>query len=197
MKRIIVAMSGASGAPYAVKLLQVLVDKGCRVHLTISEPAALVLKHEMDIVVDLQRFSAQALIGRRTKRISYHHYNDISAPIASGTFPVDAMVIIPCSMSTLAGVAAGLGNNLILRAADVTLKEKRPLILVPRETPVGMIALENMLKAARAGACVLPAMPAFYQGPKTVDDMVDFIVGKVLNQLGVRHELFPNWGGDA
>ncbi len=197
MKRITVAISGASGAPYAVRLLQVLVDKGCRVHLTISEPAALVLKHEMDIVVDLERFSAESLIGRKTKRISYHHCNDISAPIASGTFPVDAMVIIPCSMSTLAGVAAGLGNNLILRAADVTLKEKRPLILVPRETPVGMIALENMLKVARAGACVLPAMPAFYQGPKKVDDMIDFIVEKVLNQLGVRHELFPNWGGDA
>jgi 4-hydroxy-3-polyprenylbenzoate decarboxylase len=107
------------------------------------------------------------------------------------------MVIIPCSMSTLAGVASGLGNNLILRAADVTLKERRPLILVPRETPIGTIALENMLKAARAGACVLPAMPAFYQGPKSVDDMVDFVVGKVLNQLGVKHDLFGRWEGGA
>jgi 4-hydroxy-3-polyprenylbenzoate decarboxylase len=196
MKKIIVAVSGASGVPYAVRLLQVLVDTGCLVHLTISEPAALVLKHEMDIAVNLDEFSVKHLIGQETDRIRYHHYNDIAAPIASGTFPVDAMVVIPCSMSTLAGVAAGLGNNLILRAADVTLKEKRPLVLVPRETPVGMIALENMLKAARAGACVLPAMPAFYHGPKTVDDMIDFIVGKVLNQLKIRHDLFPTWEGD-
>jgi len=197
MKKIIVAISGASGAPYAIRLVQVLTDQGCRVHLTISEAAALVLKHETDIAINLKRFSAETLIGKKTKHISYHYYNDITAPIASGTFPVDAMVIIPCSMSTLAGVAGGLGNNLILRAADVTLKERRLLILVPRETPVGTIALENMLKAARAGACILPAMPAFYQGPNTVDDMVDFVVGKVLNQLGVQHNLFPQYGGDA
>ena len=197
MKEIIVAISGASGAAYAIRLLQILVDAGCRIHLTITEPAALVLKQEMDIEVDLQDFSAVSLMCRATAQISYHHCNDISAPIASGSFPTDAMVIIPCSVSTLAGVASGMGNNLILRAAGVTLKERRPLILVPRETPVGMIDLENMLKAARAGACILPAMPAFYQGPKTVDDMIDFIVGKVLNQLRIPHDLFSPWDGDA
>lgn len=197
MPGIIVAISGASGAPYAVRLVQILVEKKCKVHLTISRPAAIVLKHEMDIDVDLRNFSAKSLIGKATKQIRYHHYDDISAPIASGTFPADGMVIIPCSMSTLAGVASGLGNNLILRAADVTLKERRSLILVPRETPLGTIAIENMLRVSRAGACVLPAMPAFYQGPQTVGDMVDFVVGKVLNQLRVPHDLFPRWGKKA
>jgi 4-hydroxy-3-polyprenylbenzoate decarboxylase len=197
VKTIAVAVSGASGGAYAVKLLNELVDRGCRVYLTISAPAARVLKHEMNIDIDLLNFSAKTLIGRDTDLISYCHHNDIGAPIASGTTPVDAMVIIPCSMSTLAGVAAGLGTNLILRAADVTLKERRPLILVPRETPIGIIALENMLRAARAGACILPAMPAFYNGPQTVDDMVGFIVGKVLDQLGIPHNLFERWNDKA
>ena len=195
MQEIIVAITGASGTQYAIRLLQMLVDGGCRVHLTISQAGARVLKHEMDIRIDLENFSATALTCRTTTQISYYHFEDISAPIASGTFPVDAMVIIPCSMSTLAGVASGLGNNLILRAADVCLKENRKLILVPRETPLGTIAIENMLRASRAGACILPAMPAFYHGPKKIDDMIDFVVGKVLDQLGVPHELFARWGG--
>jgi len=188
-------MSGASGIPYAIRLLNLLVEKDCKVHLTISAAAAVVLKHEMDIEIDLRGFAAESLLGRASPQVSYHHYEDISAPIASGTAPVDAMVIIPCSMSTLAGVASGLGSNLILRAADVTLKERRTLVLVPRETPLGVIALENMLRVARAGACVLPAMPAFYQKPEAIGDMVDFVVGKVLDHLGIAHELFPRWGG--
>lgn len=194
MKEIIVAVTGASGAQYAIKLLQALVDKGCRVHLTISEAGAKVLKHEMEIDIDLNDFSAVALTCRTTAQISYYHYDDIAAPIASGTFPVDAMVIIPCTMSTLAGVASGFADNLILRAADVTLKENRKLILVPRETPIGTIAIENMLRASRAGACILPAMPAFYQGPQKIEDLVDFVVGKALDQLGVPHDLFRRWG---
>ncbi len=196
MKKIIVAITGASGVQYAIRLLLALIDKRCHVHLTISKAAAKVLKHEMDIDIDLKDFSAVALTCRTTARISYYHFEDISAPIASGTFPADAMAIIPCSMSTLAGVASGLGGNLILRAADVCLKENRKLVLVPRETPLGAIAIENMLRAARAGACILPAMPAFYHGPKKIEDMVDFVVGKTLDQLGVPHELFHRWGGD-
>lgn len=196
MKKIVVALTGASGAPYGVRLLQALVEEDCQVHLTISKAAATVLKHEMDIDVDLRDFSLEPIIGRQAEQIHYHHYDDISAPIASGTFPIDAMVIIPCSMSTLAGVASGLGNNLILRAADVTLKEGRKLVLVPRETPVGTIALENMVRVSRAGGCILPAMPGFYQGPQAVADMIDFVVGKVLDQLQVRHDLFRRWKGE-
>ena len=197
MQEIIVAISGASGIQYAIKLIKVLAEKHCRIHLTISAPAAVVLKHEMGLSIDLRSFSEESLLGQATGRIVYHHYENISAPIASGTMPIHAMVIIPCSMSTLAGVAAGLGTNLLLRAADVTLKERRPLILVPRETPLGTIALENMLRASRAGACVLPAMPAFYHKPKTVEDMVNFVVGKVLNQLNIPHDLFQGWQGDT
>ncbi len=196
MKKFVVALTGASGAPYGVRLLQALIEENCHVHLTISKAAATVLKHEMDIDVDLRDFSPEPIIGRQAEQIRYHHYDDISAPIASGTFPIDAMVIIPCSMSTLAGVASGLGNNLILRAADVTLKEGRKLVLVPRETPVGTIALENMVRVSRAGGCILPAMPGFYQGPQTVADMIDFVVGKVLDQLQVRHDLFRRWKGE-
>jgi 4-hydroxy-3-polyprenylbenzoate decarboxylase len=197
MREIIVAVTGASGARYAIRLLQALVDSECRAHLTISEAGAKLLKHEMHIDIDLENFSPAALTCRANAQITYHHYKNIAAPIASGTFPVDAMVIIPCSMSTLAGVASGAGTNLILRAADVTLKEGRKLVLVPRETPLGTIALENMLRLSRAGACVLPAMPAFYHDPKSIEDMVDFVVGKTLDQLGVEHDLFPRWGGGA
>jgi 4-hydroxy-3-polyprenylbenzoate decarboxylase len=196
MKEITVAITGASGSQYAIRLLRALVDSGCRVHLTISKAGAKVLKHEMAIDIDLEDFSAVALTCRTTTQINYYHHDDIAAPIASGTFPIDAMVVMPCSMSTLAGIASGLAHNLILRAADVTLKENRKLVLVPRETPLGTIALENMLRASRAGACILPAMPAFYTGPKKIEDLVDFIVGKTLDQIGVPHDLLKRWGGD-
>ncbi|MBI5116094.1 UbiX family flavin prenyltransferase [Candidatus Poribacteria bacterium] len=192
--QIIVAITGASGAPYAIRLIQALVEEKLEVHVTISAAGARLLKHEMGIAVDLRNFSVKSLLGKTTTRVVYYHHDYISAPIASGTFPIDAMVVVPCSMSTLAGIAAGLGNNLILRAADVTLKERRPLILVPRETPLGLIAIENMASVTRAGACVLPAMPALYNRPKTVQEMVDFVVGKILDQLHIRHELFRRWG---
>ena len=194
MRGIIVAITGASGARYAIRLVEALADSGRRVHLTISEAGAKLLKHEMDINIDLKDFSPATLMSGDTALISYSHFEDIAAPIASGTFPVDAMVVIPCSMSTLAGIASGSASNLILRAADVTLKEGRKLILVPRETPLGTIALENMLRLSRAGACILPAMPAFYQGPESIEDMIDFVVGKTLDRLGVEHDLFPRWG---
>jgi 4-hydroxy-3-polyprenylbenzoate decarboxylase len=195
-KRITVAISGASGAAYAVRLLDALVERELKVYLTISQPATLVLRQEMNLAIDLSHFSPSQLIKRAAPHVSYYHYDDISAPMASGSFPIDAMVIIPCSMSTLAGVASGLGTNLILRAAQVTLKERRPLVLVPRETPLGIIELENMLKAARAGACILPAAPAFYHNPQTIQDMVDFLVVKVLNQLGIE-DARHRWGTSA
>jgi 4-hydroxy-3-polyprenylbenzoate decarboxylase len=195
-KIVTVAISGASGGAYAIRLLHALVEKQCKIYLSISKSAALVLQHEMKFDVDLHHFSVERLLGRPAPLISYYHYEDISAPIASGTCPVDAMVIIPCSMSTLAGVASGLANTLILRAAEVTLKEKRPLILVPRETPLGIIELENMLRAAKAGACILPAAPALYHNPQTINDLLDFVVGKVLTQLGFEHDFF-HWGKEA
>ena len=195
-KRITIAISGASGAAYAVRLLEALIERECKVYLTISRPASLVLQHELGLAVDLNHFSVAQLTKLEAPRVSYYHYDDISAPIASGSFPVDAMIVVPCSMSTLAGVAAGLGTNLILRAAQVTLKERRPLILVPRETPLGLIELENMRKAARAGACILPAAPAFYHNPKTLDDIIDFMVVKALSQLGIEVGR-TRWGAGA
>jgi len=195
-QRITLAISGASGVAYGMRLLQALVEKQCKVYLTISKSAAMVFQHEMKFNVDLHHFSVEHLLGRPAPLVSYYHYEDISAPIASGTCSVDAMVIMPCSMSTLAGVASGLAHNLILRAAEVTLKERRPLILVPRETPLGVIEIENMLRAARAGACIMPASPAFYHSPQTIADVIDFLVGKVLNQLGIEHDFF-RWGKDA
>ncbi|RJP14339.1 MAG: UbiX family flavin prenyltransferase [Candidatus Abyssobacteria bacterium SURF_5] len=195
-KRFTVAISGASGALYAVRLLQALIEREHKVYLTISKPASLVLQHELKLAVDLSHFSVERLVGRAAPHVSYYHYEDVSAPIASGSFPIDAMVVVPCSMSTLAGVASGLGTNLILRAAEVTLKERRPLVLVPRETPLGIIEIENMLRASRAGACILPAAPAFYHDPRDIDDMVGFVVGKVLNQLGAGDHRF-GWGKGA
>jgi 4-hydroxy-3-polyprenylbenzoate decarboxylase len=195
-KKIILAISGASGAMYAVRLLRVLAEKEYQVYLSISKSASVVLQHELKISIDLNHFLIDHLLGRPAPHVGYYHYDDISAPIASGSFPIDGMVIVPCSMSTLAGVASGLGTTLILRAAEVTLKERRPLILVPRETPLGIIDMENMLRAARAGACILPAMPAFYHNPATIDDMVSFVVGKVLDQLHIEHD-GSRWGEGA
>src|SRR4029079_7342936 len=129
-------------------------------------------------------------------RLHYHHFRNFQAGIASGSFLTGGMAICPCSMGTLAAIANGVSENLIHRAADVHLKERRKLVLVPRETPLGLIQLRNLTAVAEAGAIVLPAMPAFYTRPKTVDDMVDFVVGRVCDQLGVEHRLFPRWGGD-
>jgi 4-hydroxy-3-polyprenylbenzoate decarboxylase len=180
--RIIVGVTGASGVQYAHGLLRAL--DGQDVDLVISEDAKKVLAHETDL-------DAKALA-----RLAANTYgnDDTAAPPSSGSYRFDAMVVIPCSMATLGKIAWGISDNLIARAAAVCLKERRKLILVPRETPLAATHLENMLKLTNQGAIVLPAMPGFYHDPKTVDDLVNFIVGKVLDQLGIEHKLFKRWG---
>ena len=195
---IVLGITGASGAVYATRLLEILLRTGRRVHLTISPAGVEVLKTELGLAVDLENSTPRQL-GLPAERVepgtlAYHHYRDYSAPIASGSFLTAGMVICPCSMGTLASVANGLSTNLIQRAADVHLKERRKLIVVPRETPLGSIALENMKRLSDAGAVVLAAMPGFYHQPKSIGDLVDFVVGRILDQLGVEKNLIPRWG---
>ena len=183
VKPIVVAITGASGAIYARELLAALVRRRVRVHLTMTEAGARLLRDELGLRADAERFSPAALARGAGSRVTYHPYSDIGAPIASGGYATGGMAIVPCSMNTLAAVAAGLGGNLIERAAAVTLKERRPLVVVPRETPLSTIMIENMLRLAQAGACVLPAMPGFYNRPGSVGDLVDFIVKRILEHL--------------
>jgi flavin prenyltransferase len=202
MHDVVVGITGASGALYARRLLEILLGTGRRVHLTISPAGAEVLKTELGVTIDLENFDASQLNlptesqKERPDRgtLLYHHYRDYYAPIASGSFLTAGMVVCPCSMGTLAGVANGLSTNLIQRAADVHLKERRKLIVVPRETPLGSIALENMKRLSDAGGVVLAAMPGFYHQPKSIGDLVDFVVARILDQLGVEKSLVPRWG---
>lgn len=203
MAPLVVAMTGASGAAYAVRLLEVLLSGGHSVHLTISPSAVSVMQAELQRTVDLRNFDAGQLLPERNAtslsggvfdQLTYHHYQDFSAGIASGSFQTAGMVICPCSMGTLASVANGLSTNLIHRAADVHLKERRKLVVVPRETPLGSIQLQNMKTLADAGAVVLPAMPGFYHQPATIQDLVDFVVGRICDQLGVPADLTRRWG---
>lgn len=198
---LVVAMTGASGAPYAVRLLQVLGLLERTIHLSISTSAVQVLHEEMGLEVDLHKFDPAFCGGLAPGRLVYHHYQDFNASIASGSFPTAGMVVIPCSMSTLGAIAGGTTSNLITRAADVHLKERRKLILVPRETPLSLIHLENMVKVTRAGAIVLPAMPGWYHRPRQLRDLIDFVVARICDQLGIRTALMPRWGtgkpGDA
>lgn len=191
---IVLAMTGASGAPYAVKLLRVLCQSGLTVHLTISPSAVQVIREELDLAVSLSSFDPRVFGDLGRGRVCYHHYQDFSSGIASGSFPTSGMVIAPCSMSTLGSIAHGITTNLISRAADVHLKERRKLILVPRETPLSLIHLENMVQVTRAGAVVLPAMPGWYHRPKSIENLVDFVVGRICDQLGVSNVLMPRWG---
>ncbi len=193
---LVVAMTGASGAPYAVRLLQVLGRLDRTVHLTLSASAVQVLREELGLEVDLDSFNTSFCSGTAPERLVYHHYKDFNSSIASGSFPTGGMVIIPCSMSTLGSIAAGATSNLITRAADVHLKERRKLIVVPRETPLSLIHLENMVKVSRAGAVVLPAMPGWYHRPRRLRDLIDFVVARVCDQLGVQNALVPRWGAE-
>jgi 4-hydroxy-3-polyprenylbenzoate decarboxylase len=194
---LVVAMTGASGAPYAVRLLQVLAAEGRTIHLTLSPSAAQVLREEMDLDVALDSFDPTVFGASDAGRLVYHHHQDFGSGLASGSFRTGGMVIIPCSMSTLGSIAGGITTNLITRAADVHLKERRKLILVPRETPLSLIHLENMLTVTRAGAIVLPAMPGWYHRPRRLDDLINFVVGRICDQLGVDHSLTARWGKEA
>lgn len=194
---LVVAITGASGAPYGVRLLEVLLAAGREVHLSVSPSGQAVIGEELGRRVDLERFDAAALLGGPVPtagRLHYHHYKNLMAPIASGSFLTAAMAICPCSGSTLSAVAHALGENLIHRAAEVHLKERRKLVVVPRETPLSLPQLKNMQAIHEAGAVVLPASPGFYARAETVSDLVDFVVARICDQLGVTNSLVHRWG---
>jgi 4-hydroxy-3-polyprenylbenzoate decarboxylase len=194
------ALTGASGMPYGVRLLECLLKAGVRVYLLYSQAAQIVAKQEMDLALpgrvrEVQDFFAQKFEAA-DGQLRVFGREEWFAPVASGSHPADAMAICPCSMGTLAAVACGLADNLIERAADVMLKEQRPLVLVPRETPFSAIHLENMLRLSRAGAVILPANPGFYHHPTRLEDLVDFVVARVLDLLRIEHQLTPRWGDE-
>lgn len=199
MSDIVLAMTGASGAAYGLRLLEVLLGAGRSVRLMLSPSAAEVLKIEADRHVDLNNVTVSDLlpsaeVSDLPGKMTYHHYQDFTAGIASGSFSTAGMVICPCSMGTIGALASGLSTNLIHRAADVHLKERRKLILTPRETPLSTIQLGNLHTLSTAGAIILPAMPGFYHQPRSVLDLVDFVVGRICDQLNVAVDLTRRWG---
>ena len=228
MKRnIVVAITGASGVTYSVRLLEVLLAAGCDVHLTISKAARTVFQQELDLSVNLEKFNPAMLMldsgdNLRDRKLQllrsksgissdssnvlgvgagesgtlrFYHPRDFLAPLASGSFTTDGMVVCPCSCNTLSAIANGTTANLIHRAAEIHLKERRKLILVPRETPLSLIQIDNMKRATEAGAVILPAMPGFYHGVKLISDLVDFVVSRICDQLGISNTLIQRWGG--
>jgi len=197
-KTICLAFTGASGMPYGLRLLECLLDAGCRVQLLYSQVAQIVARQEMDLDLPARAADAEVFFRERFDELpgtlEVYGREEWFAPVASGSNPPDAMIVCPCTMGTLAAIAQGLASNLIERAADVVLKEGRKLILVPRETPFSVIHLENMLRLARAGAVILPPSPGFYHHPKKIGDLVDFVVARLLDQIGVSHTLMARWG---
>ncbi|MFY9221820.1 MAG: flavin prenyltransferase UbiX [Blastocatellia bacterium] len=197
-KKIIVGITGASGAIYAQRLLHYLEESPLveTINLVITSAATTVIREELSLKFSgVRETDAELLLGRPTTKIKHFPAKDIGASIASGSYPVDAMVIIPCSANTLGMLAAGIVRDLVHRAADVTLKENRKLILIPRETPLNRIHLENLLKLHQAGATIIPAMPAFYHKPNTILDLVDHFVFRILDHLGVTHSDESVWQG--
>ena len=197
-RTITLALTGASGMPYGLRLLDCLLRADAHVHLLYSPAAQVVAKQECDLTLPTQPREAMRVLGERygarAGQLDVYAREDWYASVASGSNPGDAMAVCPCSMGTLGAIAGGLADNLIERAADVMLKERRPLVLVPRETPLSAIHLENMLKLARAGAVILPPAPGFYTRPQSVGDVIDFVVARVLDHLGVAHDLVRRWG---
>lgn len=182
---LVVGITGASGAIYGVRLLEELSRRKIETHLVVTSAAECIIKMEVELNIDIVKNLATV----------HHDIMDLQAPIASGTFKTDGMVVAPCSMKTLAAMAHGLSNNLLVRAADVTLKERRPLVIVPRESPLNIIHIKNMLLLAEAGAIIIPPAPAFYDAPKTVNDMINQVTGRILDVFHIEHNLFKRWSG--
>ncbi len=217
-KNIVLGITGASGSAYAVRLAQALLLADCEVHVVVSDAARQVALRELGTTLPPDsadppawlRFLETAFQNAPSNswgmpdvqlpvdsRLAVHSFRDYSAGIASGSFLTDGMVICPCSMGTLSSIANGASTNLVQRAADVHLKERRPLVIVPRESPLGMIALENMTRLTQAGATILPSMPGFYHNPASIADLVDFIVARICDHLKVQHALMERWGEDG
>jgi len=193
-----VGITGASGAPYALRLLEKLVAADCRIHLCISDVGRDVVAYELGLDADGRQDIASALLARAgaTEATTVHRPADLGASCSSGSSFPDAAVICPCSLSTAAEIAIGSSRTLIHRAAAVALKERKPLVLVPREMPLSIIHLRRLLELSEAGAVVLPPMPAFYNHPQSLQDVIDFVVGKILSVLGIEQDLYPAWGGE-
>ena len=198
-RSIALAITGASGAIYATRTMAALLERGCHLELVISDYGRRLLRDELGDEASVDKLS-EYLVARygssvRKGTSTLYSNKDLGAKIASGSQDCQGMVVVPCSMKTLAGIAHGLSRNLVERAADVMLKERRPLIIVPRETPMSLPQLKNMVLCAEAGAMIMPAMPAFYQMPQTLDDLADFMAGKILSALGFEHQLYSAWKG--
>ncbi|MGI9454070.1 MAG: UbiX family flavin prenyltransferase [Pirellulales bacterium] len=194
---VVLGVTGASGAIYSRRLLHVLLNTNCDVHLSVSPSGKAVFEQELSESLDLDNFSVEQFLGTATPlpgRLTYHHYKNLMAPIASGSFLTSAMVICPCSGSTLSAVTHAMGDNLIHRAAEVHLKERRKLVVVPRESPLSLPQLKNMQAIHEAGAVVLPASPGFYHKAETIDDLVNFVVSRICDQLNITNELVGRWG---
>ncbi|MEK6682304.1 MAG: flavin prenyltransferase UbiX [Nitrospirota bacterium] len=198
MSTYIIGITGASGVVYGVRLLDYLSAKGHKIYLSITKEGLLIIKDE----VGLDLSGSETEVNKKLKRyfkisgeaISYFSEDNLSSPVASGSVKIDGMIVAPCSMKALSAIANGFSSNLIERAADVTLKEKRLLIAVPRETPLNSIHLDNMLKLSKMGVYIVPPSPAFYNHPRSVDDMVDFIVGRILDCMNIKNNLYKRWG---
>ena len=183
---IVIAITGASGVVYGRRLLEVLKDIGEETALVVTDPAKIILKYELGIEEEEMKELAS----------EYYSPKDLTSSINSGSFQFKSMVIVPCTMKTLSAIANGYANNAVTRAADVTLKERRNLVIVPRETPLRSVHLENMLRISQEGGIILPAMPGFYHNPKNIAEIVDFVVGKILDVLGIENQLFKRWDGE-
>jgi 4-hydroxy-3-polyprenylbenzoate decarboxylase len=199
--RLAIAITGASGALYAVRTLAELLGRGAHVELIVSDYGRRLLRDELGDEATIEKLMPYlaSKYGDKVNAglVTIHSNRDLGATVASGSHHCSAMAVVPCSMKTLAGIAHGLSRNLVERAADVMLKERRRLVIVPRETPMSLPALRNMVLCAEAGAMIVPAMPAFYQQPKSIDDLADFMAGKILSALGFEHDLYPAWTGSV